>query len=361
MRRIMLFTAMVMMVLALTGCSDVFYSAVSGRLIDSDTEQGIQGVNVFAYTSESERDAAYDAYKEGTLFSDSSCLFRATTDSNGNFSIQKVIWKTDKPTWSEDYDSSSVYLIFFSEEYGLIKEGPIAIVSSSSNQNAVTLRLEKKETTSSFELSFIDSSSAGMSKKINETINFTYSYSNGYRTITRDASTSNGVYTITLSYPKGSECKVVVSNLSSPEEVFSPEDASAVEYEFTAKKPSEVGSIMMKRDKFNLGNGLSGRISVSDTHFTALSSAVVSIVINGVEYKVNAANPSFQRPTDTQAYAIADYTGLASGVMIDAQYTGGKLAELSYPVYAKDSTGTLLAEGTLLLSESNDSLIVNLR
>ena len=59
------------LILALSGCNkDVFYSAVSGRLIDNDTENGIAGVNVYAYTSEEERDSAFNSWKSGTIFSD---------------------------------------------------------------------------------------------------------------------------------------------------------------------------------------------------------------------------------------------------------------------------------------------------
>lgn len=347
------------LILALSGCNkDVFYSAVSGRLIDNDTENGIAGVNVYAYTSEEERDSAFNSWKSGTIFSDNSCKFRATTDNNGNFSISKIIWTTNKPAWSEDYDSSSVYLIFFSEEYGLIKEGPIAVISSSSNQSAVTLRLERMEASSTLTLNFRDVTSAGQSKNVGDAINFTYSYSNGYRTITRDASTNTGTYTINVSYPKGKSAEVKIENISSPLDVWSP---SASSYSFNVDKSSVVDYVDMKREKFSLENGIYGSITVEKDKYPNLSDASVSVNIGGVDYIVGVTGVEYVGPEAAPTYARATYSGLASGVYIDATYTGDALDEQSFSITAKDSGGNDLAIGTLKLSAASSSLECNLK
>lgn len=346
------------LLLSLTGCNDVFYSAVSGRLIDQDTEAGIPGVNVYAYTSAEERNRAYDAWTPGTLFTDNSCKFRTTTDASGSFSISKVIWTTNKPAWGEDYDSSDIYLIFFSEEYGLIKEGPIAVISSSSNQSAVTLKLERQEEASVLDINFRDISSAGSSRNADGAINFKYSYSNGYRKITRDASTSNGTFSINVSYPKGQSAEVKIESISSPLGIWS---ATAESFTFTVDEPSAIEYVDMKRSKFNLGDGIYGNILLPPADFEKLNTAEVFVTVDGIEYVAKCTDISFVGPEDAPTHATASYSALAGGVLIDAEYDAdGALVEESLVITLKDKEGNVLATNTLKLSAASAQLECNL-
>lgn len=342
----------------LTSCNDVFYSAISGRLVDHDTQNGISGVNVFAYTSEEDRDRAYSSYVDGTLFFDNDCKFRATTDANGSFTISKIIWKTNKPLWSEDFDSAYVYLILFSEDYGLSKQGPVAVVSESSNQSAVTLSLERKVESSTLELSFKDSSSAGKARDVEDMLNFTYSYFTGYRTIQRDVSTRTGSYSIAINHPRGESVDVKISSITSPDFSWS---ASESEYLFTVDRPSSAESIELRKEKHNLKDGIYGTVLLNASSYPVLTDSEVCLKIGEDEYKASLSNVEFIGPEANPSYARASFAGLASGVVIDAKHTsdGAIISELLV-LEAKDSDGNVIARGELDLAFA-DSLMCNLK
>lgn len=193
--------------LALSSCSAVFDSAISGKVIDANTEQGISGVRVFAYSSSSERAAAIDRYNSKTNkaeFVDTSAFY-TSTDTTGNFSISNLRWKTNSPFYGKDADKIEVYFLFFSKEYGLnSKYSEAYTVQSEKSNYGNEFKLESVMKSKNLTINFKDSTSTGTTaSNITSTSDFsyTYSYNDGYETRTiKNNSVTNGTAVISISY-----------------------------------------------------------------------------------------------------------------------------------------------------------------
>ena len=132
----------------LVSCSSVFQAGLSGTVTDSDSNQAIENVKVFAYTSKSARDSDYQAWVDkndvySSFNPSKDYIPRATTNENGEFTISKLTWKTYNPEFGKTADYSEVYLLFYKEDYGLSKntEDNIMIVSDSNNNSNVSQEL----------------------------------------------------------------------------------------------------------------------------------------------------------------------------------------------------------------------------
>lgn len=209
--------------LAMTSCSAVFDSAISGKVIDADTENGISGVRVFAYPSKSERQAAIDRYNNSTNkaeFVDTSAFY-TSTDSTGNFSISNLRWKTNSPYYGKDADKIEVYFLFFSKEYGLNSKYDEAYTVQSEKSNyGNEFKLSSVMKTKNLTINFKDSSSTGTtSTNITGTGDFSYdySYNDGYETRTlKNNKVSNGTATVEIQYLMSLDNapEVTISNIS---------------------------------------------------------------------------------------------------------------------------------------------------
>ncbi len=132
--------------LVLTSCSSFFSAGMTGKVTvkDKSGNTGIPGVLVCAYTSEAERNRAYDNYKYSydNEFLGTTATFRTYTDDNGNFSIKSIKWNTSKPQYGKDGDNITIYPLYFHKDYGLgdskglIKGSPFTITSDSINEGA---------------------------------------------------------------------------------------------------------------------------------------------------------------------------------------------------------------------------------
>ena len=132
----------------LFSCSSVFQAGLSGIVTDSDSNQAIADVKVFAYTSKSARDADYQSWiDKNDIYSDfnpsKAYIPRATTNANGEFTINKLTWKTNNPEFGKTADYNEVFLLFYKKDYGLNKntEDNIMIVSDSNNNSNVSQEL----------------------------------------------------------------------------------------------------------------------------------------------------------------------------------------------------------------------------
>ncbi len=199
--------ALIAVLLVLTSCSAVFDSAISGKVIDADTEQGISGVRVFAYSSKDERDAAIARYNSSTNkaeFVDTSAFY-TSTDSTGNFSISNLRWKTNSPYYGKDADKIEVYFLFFSKEYGLNSKYDEAYTVQSEKSNyGNEFKLASVMKSKNLTINFKDSTSTGTtSSNITGTSDFsyTYSYNDGYENRTlKNNSVTNGTAVVSISY-----------------------------------------------------------------------------------------------------------------------------------------------------------------
>ena len=326
--RFMTFFLLVAIALFAVSCSadfgkNVYYGGISGVVKDKDNGNGVSGVKVYLYTSESERDEAYNKWQENRgIFSDEKCLYKSTTDANGKWTVSKVVWMTKDGAWGADYDHIPVFIIYFSEDYGCWKEEKIELVSGTSNTNAIESKRENIKETSKLTINFREDN-----KSISDEITFTYSYNDGYREIKKDVSTTNGQFTINnLSYvKKDGGVDVVISNIKTPNgcwdtSSFNVNGGTVTGYiTVNVKEASVTTDIGLTRTKYDLGeSGLSGRItaprsvvmdSTGKSLEHSLDGLVVAVKVNDNYYSTVTGSGNYN--SDTAGSFSVDFSELA--------------------------------------------------
>ena len=204
--------------LALTSCSSVFDSAISGTVKDrsaketsSTTSGGIADVMVYAYDDASAWENAYNSWDGKSVFNDLS-VPSAKTASDGSFSISSLRWKTTKPVYGKDADSRTIYLLAFHKDYGLTKVDGRTVQSDKSNNFGIVY-CDKISSSKNLVIKFKDvednsTTATGSDATISDTSGFSYRYSycDGYSEDGSDnvfatvSSISNGQSTITVKY-----------------------------------------------------------------------------------------------------------------------------------------------------------------
>ena len=362
---------LIAMALLAVSCSadfgkNVYYGGISGVVKDKDNGNGVSGVKVYLYTSESERDEAYNKWQEnGGIFSDEKCLYKSTTDANGKWTVSKVVWMTKDGAWGADYDHIPVFIIYFSEDYGCWKEEKIELVSGTSNTNAIESKRENIKETSKLTINFREDN-----KSISDEITFTYSYNDGYREIKKNVSTTNGQFTINnLSYVKNDGgVDVVISNIKTPNgcwdtSSFNVNGGTVTGYiTVNVKEASVTTDIGLTRTKYDLGeSGLSGRItaprsvvmdSTGKSVEHTLDSLFVVIEVNGKIYSVLSGNGNYD--SENAGSFSVDFSGLA----VNEKVSKTSNTTITIKVFKQGTetfTGTPLGSSTLNLDSNYSS------
>lgn len=369
--RCMTFFLLVAIALFAVSCSadfgkNVYYGGISGVVKDKDNGNGVSGVKVYLYTSESERDEAYNKWQENRgIFSDEKCLYKSTTDANGKWTVSKVVWMTKDGAWGADYDHIPVFIIYFSEDYGCWKEEKIELVSGTSNTNAIESKRENIKETSKLTINFREDN-----KSISDEITFTYSYNDGYREIKKDVSTTNGQFTINnLSYVKNDGgVDVVISNIKTPNgcwdtSSFNVNGGTVTGYiTVNVKEASVTTDIGLTRTKYDLGGtGISGRItaprrvvmdSTGKSVEHTLDSLFVVIEVNGKTYSVLSGNGNYD--SENAGSFSVDFSGLA----VNEKVSKTSNTTITIKVFKQGPetfTGTPLGSSTLNLDSNYSS------
>ena len=369
--RCMTFFLLVAIALFAVSCSadfgkNVYYGGISGVVKDKDNGNGVSGVKVYLYTSESERDEAYNKWQDnGGIFSDEKCLYKSTTDANGKWTVSKVVWMTKDGAWGADYDHIPVFIIYFSEDYGCWKEEKIELVSGTSNTNAIESKRENIKETSKLTINFREDN-----KSISDEITFTYSYKDGYREIKKDVSTTNGQFTINnLSYVKNDGgVDVVISNIKTPNgcwdtSSFNVNGGTVTGYiTVNVKEASVTTDIGLTRTKYDLGGtGISGRItaprrvvmdSTGKSVEHTLDSLFVVIEVNGKTYSVLSGNGNYD--SENAGSFSVDFSGLA----VNEKVSKTSNTTITIKVFKQGPetfTGTPLGSSTLNLDSNYSS------
>ncbi|MGN0841401.1 MAG: hypothetical protein ACI4NB_11300 [Candidatus Ornithospirochaeta sp.] len=348
--RCMTFFLLVAIALFAVSCSadfgkNVYYGGISGVVKDKDNGNGVSGVKVYLYTSESERDEAYNKWQENRgIFSDEKCLYKSTTDANGKWTVSKVVWMTKDGAWGADYDHIPVFIIYFSEDYGCWKEEKIELVSGTSNTNAIESKRENIKETSKLTINFREDN-----KSISDEITFTYSYKDGYREIKKDVSTTNGQFTINnLSYVKNDGgVDVVISNIKTPNDcwdtsTFNVNGGTVTGYiTVNVKEASVTTDIGLTRTKYDLGeSGISGKVIAprkivfdlgSNTVEHSLDGLVVAVKVNDNFYSTLTGSGNYD--SDTAGSFSVDFSGLA----VNEKITKSDNTELVIKVFEQDA------------------------
>ena len=204
--------------LALTSCSAVFDSAISGTVKDRSAKEtsstssgGIADVMVYAYDDANAWENAYKNWDGKSIFSDLS-VPSAKTAADGSFSISSLRWKTNKPAYGKDADSRTIYLLAFHKDYGLTKVDGRTVQSDKSNNFGIVY-CDKISASKNLVIKFKDvednsTTATGSDATISDTSGFSYRYSycDGYSEDGSDnvfatvSSITNGQSTITVKY-----------------------------------------------------------------------------------------------------------------------------------------------------------------
>lgn len=147
-RRLLLIMAILLAAL-LASCSVVFEAGISGKVeTPSGTDKvAVAGVSVFAYTKQGARDSDYELFQNGTITrprEDSGYVATTTTNANGEFTVNKIVWETKKSEFGKTADVNKLYLIFYHEDY-YPEKADATIISGSTNASNVSVTLESNK------------------------------------------------------------------------------------------------------------------------------------------------------------------------------------------------------------------------
>ena len=158
--RKLLFTAALMLAVLLTSCSVVFEAGISGT-VETPSGTGktaVAGVNVFAYTDKSSRDSDYDLFCAGTITrprEDSGYVATTSTNANGEFTVNKIVWETKRSDFGKTADVNKLYLIFYHEDY-YPEKADATVISGSTNSGNVSVTLNGNKDYTTINLSVLD-------------------------------------------------------------------------------------------------------------------------------------------------------------------------------------------------------------
>ncbi|MCR4953723.1 MAG: hypothetical protein K6A43_06555 [Treponema sp.] len=189
-----------------TSCYSVFSGGTGGQIVDAEStsnpKRGIAYVEVYAYTDSAARDSDFKAWQEGTIFTPSDTYYgHTTTDSNGSFSISKLVWKETKPFFGKDADFTTIYLLYFHENYGLTKDK--TVITSDSTSDSIYAELTAIKKTTSLNIKIYDVST---SNTFNDNVLVTVSVPQSTDTLSTSPKNYeeiiSGSGTISISYPR---------------------------------------------------------------------------------------------------------------------------------------------------------------
>lgn len=156
--------------LLFTGCYSVFSGGTGGLIVDAEStsnpKSGIPNVDIYAYTDRGTRDYDFNRWQEGTVFAPSNTYYgHTTTDASGSFVISNIVWKETSPDFGKDADFTTIYLLYYHENYGLTK-GQTGITSDSTS-DTVYAELTSIRKTTALNISIYDvATSAATSQNV---------------------------------------------------------------------------------------------------------------------------------------------------------------------------------------------------
>lgn len=214
-KRILIATALVAALVVLASCSVVFEAGISGKVVTASgtSVAGVQDVSVFAYTDKTLRDSDLVLFREGLITrpsEGSGYVAATTTNANGEFTVNKIVWETKNSEFGKTADVSRLYLIFYHEDY--IPAGADAtIISGSTNSSNVYVELEGSKDYATINVNVIDVAS-GRAMSSAATLEY---WVNRETSEDPDTVVVAGNATVRIAFPKGTDATVVMS-LQSP-------------------------------------------------------------------------------------------------------------------------------------------------
>ncbi len=195
----------IILVLAAVSCSSVFSAGVSGRVVDAEStnspKDGIADVTVFAYTDETARDADFTGWTAGTRFSPATTehyIGQTSTDTDGSFTVGRIVWESKSPEFGKTADFTPVFLLFYHENFGLVKNTNHAVIMSDSTSNVIYQEMTSVRKQTSVEIEIRD---AATDTALTTAVNVVVSIPQLSGSITYEQSIT-GTASVTVSYPR---------------------------------------------------------------------------------------------------------------------------------------------------------------
>ena len=154
--------------LLFSSCYSVFNGGTGGLIVDAEStstpKAGIAYVDIYAYTDSSSRDSDYEDWVEGTVFQPSSSYYgHTTTDAGGNFTISNIVWKESDPDFGKDADYTTIYLLYYHENYGLTMDE--TVITSDSTSDTVYAELTSIRKTTALHINIYDVSTSNLTSE----------------------------------------------------------------------------------------------------------------------------------------------------------------------------------------------------
>ena len=212
-RRIFAFLTAVLFVILLASCSQVFEAGISGTVVTKDgtRDVGVANVNVFAYTDKGLRDSDLVKFKAGAIkrpSEGSGYVATTTTNAQGQFVVNKIVWETKKSEFGKTADVNKLYLIIFHEDY-VPTSYDATIISGSTNADNVYVTLEGSKDYTTVNVTVYDVAT-GLAMNQACTMDYKVGESDDW-----DSVTLTGTATVSLSFEKDTTPDVTF-RLSSP-------------------------------------------------------------------------------------------------------------------------------------------------
>ena len=162
------FIALLSLSLLFISCENnysVFSGGTGGLIVDAEStsspKSGIANVDVYAYTDSGDRDSDFNRWKEGSVFSPSNSYYgHTTTDASGSFVISNIVWKEKEPDFGKDADYTTIYLLYYHENYGLTKDE--TVITSDSTSDTVYAELVAIKKTTALTVNIYDAASSNL-------------------------------------------------------------------------------------------------------------------------------------------------------------------------------------------------------
>ncbi|MBP5757286.1 MAG: hypothetical protein J6W39_06870 [Spirochaetales bacterium] len=277
-------------ILILCCCSQVFEAGISGKVV---TEVGtdsvaVSDVNVFAYTDKGARDSDYEEFKAGTRTRPSEkagYVATTTTNANGEFVVNKIVWETKKSKYGKTADVNKLYLIFYHENYDVITEDA-TVISDSTNQSNVYVTLKGNKDYTTLNITVFDVST-GRAMDSSATLSY---WVNAETSSDPDTVVVTGNTSVRIAYAKGTIAKVTMYLESNGTKwVMSEKDGKVIADKtkapsFNVNSLTSNVNLYMKNFEFTLP-GFSGGIDGEVVPYTDTSKDVFDNVPVWLAYK----------------------------------------------------------------------------
>ena len=245
--------ALIVIALVLASCSVVFEAGISGKVVTAEGTgtSNVQDVSVFAYTDSGLRDSDFAKFQEGTITrptEGSGYVATTTTNANGEFTVNKVVWETKNSEFGKTADVSKLYLIFYHEDYKPAK-ADATVISGSTNSSNVYVKLEGSKDYTTLNITVYD---VATGTAMTDACNLEYHVEGKESS---DSIVVTGASNVRISYPKDTTPDVTIK-LASPGSSWKMTDKTGKVITQQIVEDVEEGtlsvSLYMKRYEFTL-------------------------------------------------------------------------------------------------------------